>query len=99
MGVRTIGIELQRLPKFAFDALPFAFLGKYSRFPKMSIRRIKLALELTSYSLPGSIETLLLQVEFDQLGNQRDVIRIELCGFFKFLSRLIIFFCSAIGQA
>ena len=82
-----------------FYSIPFSFCGQHSGFPEMRIGRISLSLKMISYSLPGSFEMLLLQVEFDQLGNQGDVIRIELCGFFKFLSRLIIFFCSEIGQS
>src|SRR2546430_17266408 len=56
-------------------------------------------LELTPYSLPGSVKMLIQQVHLNELFDRKQIIRRELGSFFKCLARFVISFGLAQGQA
>src|SRR5436190_23062790 len=65
----------------------------------MASRQIRIFLELIMYSLPGSVKMLVQQVQLDELVDREQIIRHELCSFFKCLARFVISFGLAQGQA
>src|SRR4029450_1018409 len=60
--------------------------------------RIGIFLELTPYPLLSRIQTLVQQVQLNELIEYSQVIRGELGGFFERVTRFLVSFCPAVGQ-